>query len=210
MDKTEYNGDYMGLLNRKPTRKNGDEKFVCENETLPYNLQDLWCWCSSDLLTHSMRGILAEFITATALNVEINEPRDPWSSYDLVTPEGVKVEVKSGSYIQYWNQKKLTRIVFSIRKTNRFDNQGYLVNEPARRRADVYVFCILANKDELTLNPLDLSQWEFYTVSSKLLDAAFSNQKTISFKRLQTVCSDKLRYDEVRKQVLVDAEYGVV
>ena len=32
--------------------------------------------------------------------------RQEWDAYDIETPDGIKVEVKSGAYLQSWSQKK--------------------------------------------------------------------------------------------------------
>ncbi len=45
---------------------------------------------------HATRGRLAEFIVANALSVPSDGVRDEWRAYDLKTPDGVTVEVKSG------------------------------------------------------------------------------------------------------------------
>ena len=39
--------------------------------------------------------------------------REGWAAWDLTTPGGVWVEVKSAAYVQSWAQKELSRISFS-------------------------------------------------------------------------------------------------
>jgi len=34
---------------------------------------------------------------ATAIGVDLNKPRNEWVEYDLLTPEGVNIEIKSAA-----------------------------------------------------------------------------------------------------------------
>ncbi|ODS32188.1 MAG: hypothetical protein SCARUB_02707 [Candidatus Scalindua rubra] len=75
-------------------RKRGDEKFICNNNTINLRLSHFWQWSVSDLLSNATRGILAEFMVASALG--INEGiRNEWDAYDLKTKSGIRIEVKS-------------------------------------------------------------------------------------------------------------------
>ena len=53
----------------------------------------------ADIVGNTNRGALAEFIVARAIG---SEPavRNDWAAYDLETPSGIKVEVKSSAYLQ--------------------------------------------------------------------------------------------------------------
>jgi hypothetical protein len=64
-------------------------------------------------------------------------------------------------------------------------NTNTFASESERRRqADVYVFALLAHSDKLTLNPLNVAQWEFYVLSSAVLDAICPGQKQIGLASL--------------------------
>ena len=59
------------------------------------------------------------------------------------------------------------------------------ITEP-RRHADVYVFCLLAyQENKLLLNPMDLSQWEFYVVPTWRLNQDFDDYKTLGLAQVQ-------------------------
>lgn len=62
----------------------GDEHFT--NGGMPVNklVSDFWRWNCSDLMNNSMRGSLAEFIVATALEIDTEHPRIDWDAYDLL------------------------------------------------------------------------------------------------------------------------------
>jgi len=56
------------------------------------------------------------------------------------------------------------------------------------------VFCVLKHKEQETLNPLDLDQWEFYTLSTEVLNRGANNQKTISLYRVASLGASKSNF----------------
>jgi hypothetical protein len=79
-------------------------------------------------------------------------------------------------------------------------NTGTYDNE-RKRQSDVYVFCLLNHRDKLTLNPLDLDQWEFYIVSTALLDKLVPTQKKIALSFFFKKGIQPCRYSEIRSRV---------
>jgi len=151
--------------------KTGSEPLTLSGKPLPFNLLDFWRWNGSDIISNATRGRLAEFIVATATKVDLNSPRDEWQSYDLETPDKIKIEIKLSSYIQSWHQNNLSKISFSIRPARDWNNETGIQSTVPQRHADVYVMCLLKHYDQLTLDPLDVSQWEFYVLSKKEISA---------------------------------------
>jgi len=76
-------------------QKTGFEPLTFNNLDTNFMLSDFWKWSVSDLISNATRGRFAEFIVASALEIDMTSIRDEWSPYDLITPEGIKVEVKS-------------------------------------------------------------------------------------------------------------------
>ena len=99
------------------TQKTGEEALTNNGFKTPYNLLDFWRWSVSDILSNATRGRLAEFIVGTAMNINNEIVRKEWDAYDLKTKDGIKIEVKSSSYIQTWSQKKFSNIIFSIKSS---------------------------------------------------------------------------------------------
>ncbi len=145
---------------------------------------------------NTYRGILAEFIVASALDLT-DKLREEWDEYDLCTKKGLKIEVKSSAYLQSWEQEKLSTISFNIPPTGISQSQSSERN----RKADVYIFCVLANKDPETINPLDLSQWDFYILKTKTLNKKIGAQRTITLSSLKRLKLIQSKYDEIAKQV---------
>ena len=163
-------------------------------------VEDYWQWAYSDIIGNTNRGALAEFIVAKALGATASV-RDTWAAYDLETQTGIRVEVKSSAYLQSWYQKSLSSPGFGIRKTLGWDPETGQYEEESRRQADVYVFCLLAHQhDKTTLNPLDLSQWEFYIVATKVIDRVFGERAGVSISQVREL-SHACAADEIAEAV---------
>ncbi len=171
----------MNLSNINTKRKNGYEKFEFNGIELDFELIEFWSWNQSNLVENRTRGILAEFIVRKALKIEnANKIRTEWDDYDLITPNGLKIEVKSAAYIQTWEQEKgFSKISFDIK----LSNQTYYGKN---RASDYYVFCLLHCKDQTKINPMKLDQWTFYVKETKEIDRILGKQKTITFNSLIT------------------------
>ena len=52
----------------------------------------------SDLRTNNVRGYLAEFLVARAVGSEAM--RVEWDPWDVTTPDGTKIEVKSSGFFK--------------------------------------------------------------------------------------------------------------
>ena len=182
------------------TRKTGNEAFQFDGRSLPIDLLSFWQWSASDLIGNALRGVLAEFIVASAIGCH-GGTRTEWDAFDIETPEGIKIEVKSGAYIQSWSQEKLSSIQFGIRPTQGWDAKTNVYSTQSERRADVYVFCVLAHQVQETVEPLNLDQWVFYVVATKALDAAVGHQKTITLSRLRQLEPLKATHGEIYQAI---------
>ena len=110
--------------------------------------------------------------------------RNSWGAYDLDAPDGTKIEVKSAAYVQSWYQKRLSNIQFGIRKTLEWLPEKNEIGKERKRQSDIYVFCLLTQKEKGMVNPLDLDQWEFYVIPTSLLDNEFGDRQTISLNQV--------------------------
>jgi hypothetical protein len=170
------------------TPMTGNEKFQSGKAALEFCVKDFWRWSVSNLVSNATRGRLAEFIVANALRIPTDDVvRDEWGAFDLTSPSGRKVEVKSAAFLQSWPQRKLSSIQFLTRKTRALDPTTGEWSTETKRQADVYVFALLNHKDKRTVNPLDMAQWEFYVLPTRFLDDRRRSQHSISLKTLQEV-----------------------
>ena len=174
--------------------KSGGELIVGADIPEQMTLLDFWRWSGSDVLSNAPRGVFAEFMVGLALRA-VDSPREEWASYDLETPDGIRVEVKSAAYVQSWDQDKLSEIRFDIRPT--LDEES----TERGRHSDVYVFALLAEKDKAKINPLDVDQWEFYVVSARQLDRECGDQATIGINPLRELAGEEVPYDDLESKV---------
>ena len=191
----------MPLQRLSTTLKSGSEPLRVNDVSADITLLDFWRWSKSDLVGNTARGILAEFIVATALGIPIDQPREDWTPWDLTTPDGIKVEVKSSAYIQSWEQKKLSTISFLTPARRAWDADSNSLGEEAKRRSDVYVFALLAHKDKATIDPLNLDQWEFFVVRTTDLDARTRSQHSITLASLLRLHGPSVNYSQLKEAV---------
>lgn len=188
----------MILPRVKTIKKQGIESFLFDSKETNFNVLAFWQWSASDLLTNRQRGILAEFIVASSLNL-LKNPREEWDSYDLVTLSGLKIEIKSASYIQSWAQEDYSKIIFSIQPTIKWEDNKR--NTEKVRQSDVYIFCLLKTKDVKLINPIDLSQWEFYIIETSILNEKLKGQKSITLSSLKKLNPYIVQYDEIKRTI---------
>jgi hypothetical protein len=181
------------------TKKEGTERF--ENADMKVRLLDYWSWAHSDLSSNAERGKFAEYLVAMAMNCA-DGVSEEWGSYDVHTPEDIKIEVKTSAYLQTWAQNELSAIRFSIKPFRAWDAATSSYDNEVKRQADVYVFCLENCREQNNLNPLDLTQWDFYPVLSATLNEAVGNQRTMGISALLNLGAKRCAYSELRRSIL--------
>jgi len=191
----------MTALNEiKALIKSGNEPLTFREEKLNFTLLDFWRWSVSDILSNATRGRLAEFIVATATDIDINNVRSEWDAYDLITTDGIKLEIKSAAYLQSWYQRVLSKISFSTKLARHWDSVTNILSTTPQRHADVYVFCLLKHEDKATVNPLNLDHWDFYILATAELNSYTRSQHSITLKSLQKL-TKSLSYNEIAENI---------
>lgn len=182
--------------------KTGNEPLTLSGVSVGTTVLEFWRWAQSDLLGNTLRGVFAEFIVAQALGIRCDEPRDAWAVVDLVTPEGIKVEVKSAAYVQSWFQKRHSLISFGYRATKPWDSTTGEHGSDAKRSANVYVFCLLKTKDRTKADPLNLDEWEFYVVPTAWLDKRERSQTSVTLASLTNEGQKPVAFNDLRSAVV--------
>lgn len=166
-----------------PTKKTGAEPFHLSGKPLPFTVSNFWATAFSDMLTNMTRGTVAEYLVCKALGLD-DQVMNDYDSYDAVTRDGRKIEVKCSAYLQRWPQKSLSKIIFDIRPRRAYDYDLFeFVGEP-RRHSDIYVFSCHHHKDKGTVDPLDLTQWSFYVAPTSRINEVFPTAKTASLSEI--------------------------
>ena len=142
-------------------------------------------WAFDDVLSNTTRGLVAEFHVARALGV--TTPRVQWDAYDLETPNGIRVEVKSAAYLQSWPQSKPSTISFDIAPKRSWHAATNTYDDAPSRSADVYVFCLLDHRDRDSVDVFDVDQWRFWVLATRILDERLPAQKSVAPSTLERV-----------------------
>lgn len=185
-----------------PERKNGDEPILSADGRVIGKLSDFWQWAYSDLVGNAERGAFAEYIVASALGVQ-NSVRVSWDRYDLLSKEGIAIEVKTSGYIQTWQQNELSKLQFGISPTFGWNSATNEYDSVKARQSDIYVFCVHKHTDQETINPLDTSQWDFYLLPTKVLNEKFGQQKSASLSSLVKAGAVCCQYDDLYANILL-------
>lgn len=183
-------------------RKTGQEPFHIDGRPLEHQLSllDFWQWACSDLVENTFRGALAEFYVASALGC-LDCLRDSLSCHDLITKDEVTIQVKSAAYLQSWYQKTYSAIRFDIEPKMAFDANTGVSEKVAKRHSTLYVFCLNNHKDKTTLDPLNLDQWIFYVMPTKLLEEKVPALKQLSLDMLLKLGPSESSYQSLKKTI---------
>jgi len=189
-----------GLSRLECERLSGTERFKGDGAPDDCTLCDYWSWRSSLLLDNTERGILAEFLIASALHLHIT-PRREWGDADIKLPSGVKIEIKSAAYVQSWEQNAYSNIQFRIAPHTGWDAFTDEYSDVKKRWAHLYVFCVYTRKKP-PFDPMNVEEWDFYVIDTKILDAEVSTQKTIGLRPLERLPVHKCSYKNLRAVIL--------
>lgn len=172
-----------------------------EQITSTTTLLDYWRWAHSNLIDNTERGTFAEFLVHTAMKATALH-RVSWDRYDVLSPEGIKIEVKASGYIQAWAQQKLSSISFTIRPTYGWNADTNTYDEECVRQSDVYVFCLHTHTEQESLDILDTSQWTFFVLATAILNKEVHEQKTISLSVVKKLGAIETNYEMLQNTVL--------
>lgn len=161
----------------------GDEEFTLHDSSTGISVKDFWSWAYSDLLNNTQRGVMAEFLVYSSLKPESHnrKMRVNWLPFDVTSPSGRRIEVKSAAYLQSWTTDFPAQIQYDIAPKLAWDGKSYATE--AKRNCDLFVFCLYTalTRDKFIL---DLDYWEFYVLPTSVLNNRVPNQKTISLSSL--------------------------
>lgn len=170
----------------------GKEKFTLHGEKTGLTILDYWSWSCSDLYDNTMRGVMAEFLVYSSLKTAANtKMRSNWLPFDVMSPSGRRIEVKSAAYIQSWTPDNIySKINFDIGKKVAWDGTTYA--SEAKRNCDLYVFCVFTALTR-DISVLNLDYWDFYVLPTCVLNEKVPDQKHIalsSLLKLEPIKSD--------------------
>ena len=176
---------------------NGNEEFTLCGSSIGITVRDFWSWAYSDLLNNTYRGVMAEFLVYSSMLPPTppssrTQMRADWLPYDVTSPSGRRIEVKSAAYLQSWTKDYYSQILFDIAPKHAWTPEEGSSPE-LKRNSDIYVFCVYtALTREKSI--LDLDLWDFYVLATSTLNQKVPNQKKIALSSLQKLSPIKTGY----------------
>ena len=178
----------------------GNEEFTLHDSSAGITIEDFWRWAYSDLLDNTERGVMAEFLVYSSLNGNTHraQMRVNWLPFDVASPSGRRIEVKSAAYLQSWTTDFPSQIQYDIAPKLAWDGHSYALE--AKRNCDIFVFCLYTalTRDK---SILDLDYWEFYVLPTSVLNAKIPTQKKISLSSLLKLEPVKTDYAGLEKVI---------
>ena len=195
------------MYKRIPVKKLSGKEIFKNARDKKFSALEFWQYGFSNLNSNVIRGALAEFLVENALKDKADIPiRNPWGDYDVITKDGKRIEVKCASYLQDWDQKELSRIVWSGLKAKTL-YWSSAVNEslpsaPADYKAEIYILVLLKHQDPETFDIFDMNQWCFYVLSRDKIKEITNNGGSVSLARLEKLKIEPLRFEDVSDVVV--------
>lgn len=181
--------------------KTGSEPFA--GVPTDATLLDFWRWYASDLLANGCRARIAEFVVAMAVG-DRRPVCDAWGSCDVISKDGVRVEVKATCAVQTWKQDAPSKPVFAIRPSRSWtQEQG--MSPGAQRNSEVFVFCQLLVVGERVPDPLDVRQWRFFVLPTAVLNERAPKAKTVTLGRVVQWGAVEVGFEELAGAVTAAA-----
>lgn len=146
----------------------------------------------SDTMANTVRSMLAEFLVAKAMGAW-DQPRVEWDSCDLRIPEG-GVEVKASAYLQAWDQRAPSQIVFGGLRARTWSPRDGYSSEPTYN-ADVYVFALLTAMDHAGYDALDTAGWLFWV--APVAPLAERGASSVSLLTLRAISGEPVGYPQL-------------
>lgn len=183
--------DQPEMLRPVPARPlTGAEHF----EGIEATVGQFWAWGFSDLRDNTLRGVLAEFLVARTVGSD-QQLRVAWDNYDVLSPSGIRIEIKSAGYLQSWSQRTHSRPVFGRLTGRSFDPDTNEFSSEREVRADVFVFAIQTCMDHAAYDVLDIRQWEFWVADAGAVRDA--GTRTVGMTWVRANARGPLRLDEL-------------
>lgn len=194
------------MYKKLPVKKlTGAESFTNTGDK-HFNVLEFWQYGFSSLNSNVLRGALAEFIVENALKQNDGIGiRSPWGDYDVLHAQ-TKIEVKSCSYIQDWDQSKFSRIMWSGLKAKELYYSD-VVKKYAELdlvpdyKSDIYVLALFKHQDHSTLDILDMDQWCFYVLSKDQLREVSGDKSSVSLSCLEKKGVEPVLFSNLRNAI---------
>ena len=66
-----------------------------------------------------------------------------------------------------------------------------------KRQAQIYVFCVLGEKEQRNVDPLDVRQWRFHVLATQVLNDRLGEQETLTLGSLLRLKHEKVTHGDI-------------
>lgn len=183
-------------------RCNGEDIIINEDGNDISTVSDYWKWAHTNIMDNAERGVFAEYLVSKAVKSK-SVVRENWAKYDVVSEEGITIEVKTSAYLQTWGQNDLSSVRFGVAKTQGYDIETNSYEQEKKRQAQVYVFCLYAEKEQDNINVLDMAQWEFYVLKAQAINESikYKDYKSLGLNAIVELGAKKCSYEKIHQTI---------
>jgi hypothetical protein len=124
---------------------------------------------------------------------------------DVDAPNGKTIEVKCCSYLQDWDQKEFSKILWSGLKAKKIywsSAVGEFPTSAPDYKSDIYVLALFRHQEPETLDILDMDQWCFYVLPQAQLKEVSKNGSSVTIQRLEKNGVTPIGFTNLREQIL--------
>ena len=188
------------------------------SERLPNTaVVDFWQWAYGDLMEDTVKGVFAEWIVHKLLGVH-SPRRVSWANSDVITPTGVRFEIKSTAFWQSWKLRNERgnievkpkhstplddrKIRFQGLKAR--DSTSPAFSDPRTFKSHFYIFAFQNERNPSNWNALDLAQWEFYLVNVTELERLGWASISLATLRSKFQCLSAPELSEAGRKAIAD------
>lgn len=193
------------MFKRVPVQKLTGQEAFRNSGGKKFTVLEFWQYGFSNLNSNVLRGALAEFIVENALkDVKGINIRNPWGDSDVDAPNGKTIEVKCCSYLQDWDQKEFSKVLWSGLKAKKLywsSAVGAFPTSAPDYKSDIYVLALFKHQVPDTLDILDMDQWCFYVLPQAQLKEVSKNGSSITIQRLEKNNISSIGFSELADRI---------
>ncbi|MEV0193264.1 hypothetical protein AB0I39_32625 [Kitasatospora purpeofusca] len=130
-----------------------------------------------------------------------------WEAFDVLMPDGTRVEVKTSAHLQVWGQRRLSEIRFSRLRGRTWSPEAGEATEQSYN-ADVYVFALHTARTHADYDPLDIGQWSFYVASRAAVEG--TGQASLGIASVRRLCGEPVTYEELAGRIATCARSSLL
>lgn len=176
---------------------NGNEKFVFNNLDLEFGMLEFWQTKFSDV--YNIQEYMAEFLVERALGINKSHNTESWTLFDILYND-YRIEIKQTGYYHPWNKDGKISQVRRFGITKAYSKKGKSDDVLYERQNDIYVFCLNKGETKETSNPLNVNNWEFYVISTKIINEKCNNYKSIGLEKVRKL-TKAISYDKLKETI---------